>query len=71
MTNYDVNRVECKTAKLWGINSTVQKSAQNIEKITNGDYSNNHIVRRLNKLFWQDFVCVGVLDVEVHKRQAN
>ena len=37
-TNYDVTRVENKTAEPLGINSTVQKRAQNKEKTTSGDY---------------------------------
>ena len=38
MTNYDVTRVERKTAEFLGINSFVQKRAQNREKTTSGDY---------------------------------
>ena len=38
MTNYDVTRVERKTAELLGIISSVQKRAQNREKTTSGDY---------------------------------
>ena len=36
--NYDVTRVERKTAEFLGINSSVQKRAQNREKTTSGDY---------------------------------
>ena len=39
LTNYDVTRVERKTAAYWGINSTVEKTAENREKTTNGDHS--------------------------------
>ena len=38
MTNYDVIRVERKTAEFTVINSSVQKRAQNSEKTTSGDY---------------------------------
>ena len=38
LTNYDVTRVERKTAELTVINFDVQKRAQNREKITKGDY---------------------------------
>ena len=39
LTNYDVTRVERKAAELLGINSFVQKRAQNREKTTSGNYS--------------------------------
>ena len=39
LTNYDVTRVERKTAESLGINSLVKKRAQNREKPTSGDYS--------------------------------
>ena len=38
LTNYDVTRVERKTAEYAVISSSVKKSAQNREKSTNGDY---------------------------------
>ena len=38
LTNYDVIRVERKTAEYTVINSSVQKRAQNREKPTSGDY---------------------------------
>ena len=38
LTNYDVIRVERKTAEYTEINSSVQKRAQNREKTTSGDY---------------------------------
>ena len=38
MTNYDVIRVERKTAEYVVISSFVKKFAQNREKSTNGDY---------------------------------
>ena len=38
MTNYDVIRVERKTAEYAVTNSSVQKRAQKREKITSGDY---------------------------------
>ena len=38
LNNYDVIRVERKTAEPLGINSFVQKRAQNREKTTSGDY---------------------------------
>ena len=38
MTNYDVIRVERKTAEYTVINSSVEKRAQNREKTTSGDY---------------------------------
>ena len=42
MTNYDVIRVERKTAELLGINSFVQKRARIEKKPTSGDYLMNH-----------------------------
>ena len=45
VTNYDVTRAERKTAELLGINSSVEKRAQNREKTTSGDY---YRVRYLN-----------------------
>ena len=38
MTNYDVIRVERKTAEYTVINSSVEKRAQNREKTTSRDY---------------------------------
>ena len=38
LTNYDVTRVERKTAEYAVISSFVKKPAQNREKSTNGDY---------------------------------
>ena len=38
LTNYDVIRVERKTAEYTVINSSVQKRPQNREKSTSGDY---------------------------------
>ena len=38
MTNYDVIRVERKTAEYTVISSPVEKRAQNREKNTSGDY---------------------------------
>ena len=38
MTNYDVIRVEMKTAEHAVIKSTVEKRVQNIRKTTSGDY---------------------------------
>ena len=38
LTNYDVIRVERKTGEYTVINSPVEKSAQNREKTTSGDY---------------------------------
>ena len=45
LTNYDVTRVERKTAEPLGINSSVQKRAQNREKTTSRDYSCKVILR--------------------------
>ena len=42
LTNYDVTRLERRTAELIVINSTVQKRAQNREKIASGDYSHSN-----------------------------
>ena len=39
LTNYDVTRVERKTAEYAVISSSLKKPAQNREKSTNGDYS--------------------------------
>ena len=38
MTYYDITRVERKTADYWVISSIVQKTAENRQKNTNGDY---------------------------------
>ena len=38
LTNYDVIRVERKTAEYTVINSSVEKRTQNREKTTSGDY---------------------------------
>ena len=46
MNNYDVTRVEWKTAEYAVISSSVKKPAQNREKSTNGDYL---------KLVWNQF----------------
>ena len=47
MTNYDVIRVERKTAESLGINSSVQKRALNRKKNTSGDYSNTYVLYNL------------------------
>ena len=43
MTNYDVTRVERKTAELLVIDSSVQKRAQNREKTTSGELKNVYL----------------------------
>ena len=42
LTNYDVTRVERKTAEYAVISSFVKKPAQNREKSTNGDYYSSY-----------------------------